>query len=170
MKEQVDCDNRKLGNITLQLAQSDHKEFLFKIFKESRPDLMSINEILENKKTKIIHHQFLIEQQQLQELYPNAEFNVIMFKGEPIGRFYINCGKTSDHIIEIGILGKYRRMGIGTRIMQSVIENAIKKEKGVNLQVAWFNYSAFSFYKKLGFQLIKENGAFYEMQFNSNQM
>lgn len=116
-------------------------------------------------KEAIILQQFTIEQQQLIQMYPDAEFNIVMLKDEPLGRLYIYHGKTTDRILEIGLLEEYRGLGIGREILEAVIENALKKGKSVCLQVAWFNQGAYGFYEKLGFEVIENKGFAYEMKY-----
>lgn len=143
----------------------DHKDFLLQLFKECRPDLAFIDGIDEKQKDAIIFQQFTIEQDQLIRMYPNAEFNIVMFNKEPIGRFCIYYGEEFHHIIEIGLLESHRGLGIGKSIMSTAIRNAVEKNKKIYLQVAWFNQNAYLFYEKLGFKAIEDNIAFKKMQY-----
>ncbi|WP_459481356.1 GNAT family N-acetyltransferase [Clostridium saccharoperbutylacetonicum] len=156
-------DNYLENIVSLCPIEICHKEFLLQLFKECRPDLAFIGNIEEQQKEALIFQQFSIEQEQLNTMYPNAEFNIVMFNKEPIGRFYINYGSLSDHIVEIGLLESYRGLGIGKKIMNMAIENALKMGKNISLQVTWFNQGAHDFYEKLGFKTIEDNGVFCEM-------
>lgn len=153
------------GIISLCPVESDHEKFLFKLFKDCRPDLSFINGLSEEQKENIIFHQFQMEQQQLVQMYPEAELNVIMHDEEPIGRIYIYKGETLHRILQIGLLEGYRGKGFGKNILLSVIADALNEGKSVKLQVAWFNQSAYEFYKNLGFKVIENNGIFYEMKY-----
>lgn len=106
-----------------------------------------------------------MEQEQLMQMYPDAELNIVMLDGEAVGRLYIHHGESADRILEIGLLEQYRGMAIGGKLVNAVIENAAKAGKTVRLQVAWFNQGAYAFYEKLGFKVIENNGVFYEMQY-----
>lgn len=160
-------DNYLENIVSLTPVQSGHKDFLLKLFKECRPDLSLIDNLNEKQKNDFMIKQFTIEQDQLSKMYPNAEFNIVMFNEEPIGRFYIYYDKEIDRIIEIGLLGGYRSKGIGGNIVRRVIEKAIEKKKTVSLQVAWFNQEAYRFYEKLGFKMVENNGIAYEMKYIS---
>lgn len=168
MEKEIIYVDKISDNISLEPAWPEYEGFLYRVFKESRPDLMYIADMEKEERDKIIYHQFLIEKQQVMSMYSSIEFKVIIYKEELIGRLYINYGKTSYHVIELGMLEKYRRMGIGRKVMTNVIEKAIEKGKSVTLQVAWYNNSAILFYKKLGFELVKNNGVFYEMKYEWN--
>ncbi|MDP4145256.1 MAG: GNAT family N-acetyltransferase [Bacillota bacterium] len=151
--------------ISLQPILPSDNDFLLKVFKECRTDLAFISGMNEEQKSNIIRQQFVIEQYQLKQTYPEAELNLVMFNGQPVGRLYINYGKNEDRIIAIGLLESYRFLGIGKKIMISVIETAAEKGKAVSLQVAWFNKSAYAFYEKLGFKVVEDNGVMYEMKY-----
>lgn len=163
MERTIDINRENI--VSLCPVELSHTDFLLKLFKECRPDLALIDGINENQKEAIIFQQFTIEQEQLSKVYPDAEFNIVMLNEESIGRLYVYHGKTSDHIIEIALLEKYRALGIGKKLMNKVIENAVGNGKNISLQVAWFNQGAYTFYKKLGFNTIKNNGVFCEMRY-----
>lgn len=118
--------NYKENIVSLCPVESVHEDFLLKLFKECRSDLEFIGNVDEKQKDDIIFQQFSIEKDQLRKMYPDAEFNIVMLDREPIGRFYIHYGKTTDRILEIGLLEKYRSLGIGKKLVIKVIQNATK--------------------------------------------
>lgn len=163
MERTIDINEESI--ISLCPLKPSHIDFLLQLFKECRPDLAMIGGINEKQIEGIIFQQFAIEQEQLMKMYPDAEFNIVMLNEEPIGRLYIYHGKLSDHIVEIGLLESYRGLGIGKKIMTTAIKNALRKGKDVSLQVTWFNKGAYTFYEKLGFKPIENNGVFWEMRY-----
>lgn len=161
----ITVDNYQKNIVSLCPVELSHKEFLLQLFKECRPDLDLIGNINEEQRDAIIAQQFNIEQEQLRKMYPDAEFNIVMVNGKPIGRLYIYYGEEFHHIIEIGLLKSYRGLGIGKKIMITAIKNATKMKKSVKLKVFWFNQGAYSFYENIGFTIIKNNTVFYEMEY-----
>lgn len=151
--------------ISLCPVEPVHEDFLLKLFKECRQDLVSIGSINEKQKDDIAFQQFTIEQEQLIKKYPDAEFNIVMFNGEPIGRLYIYYGDIVDNILEIGLLDEYRGLGIGKKLVTKLIQNARKMNKRVRLKVAWFNQRAYKFYEEIGFKVIENQGIFFEMEY-----
>lgn len=164
MKGKEEMETR---GISLCSVEASHIKFLFKVFKESRWDLEFINNLDEKQKADILFNQFCMEQGQLIQQYPNAECNIVLLNEEAIGRLYVNHGEKADRILEIGLLEEYRGLGIGRKIVTTVIENAKKAGKAVCLQVAWFNEGAYKFYERIGFVVIEENYVFREMQYKS---
>ena len=58
------------------------------------------------------------------------------------------------HITNIAVDPSYRRMGIGSRLMESVIEIAQRsKLRGLTLEVRVSNTEAISMYKRFGFKI-----------------
>jgi ribosomal protein S18 acetylase RimI-like enzyme len=157
----------KINGISLCPIEPKDNEFLLRVFKESRPDLNLINDISEEQRESIILEQFKMEKQQLEQIYPNAEFSIIKLNEEPIGRIYIYYGETTNRIVEIGLLEDYRGLGIGQRLMTTVIGNATKMKKNVRLQVAWFNQRAYKFYERIGFKVIENQEVFFEMEYTN---
>lgn len=67
------------------------------------------------------------------------------------------------HIVSIAIKPNYRRMGIGTSLMQRAMD-ALKNIYGceyVYLEVRVSNYPAIKFYEKLGFKISKTVEGYY---------
>lgn len=157
--------NEQVSIISLCPVEPSHENFLLKLFTECRPDLALIIDVSKKQKASIISQQFTMEQQQLIQMYPDAELNIVMFNKEPVGRLYVHHGETADRILEIGLLEQYRGRGIGGKLVTTVIENAAKIGKTVRLQVVWFNQGAYAFYEKVGFQVIENRDVFYEMQY-----
>lgn len=155
MKEKVYL--KELSNkVVLKPLNSVNREFLLKVFKESR-EYLAFNE-------NMIIDQFKFEQQGILREYPSAKLNVIFLDNEPVGTVYINYGEV-NRILEIAILKKYRNIGIGSQIISKIIDISLKEDKDLYFSVFWFNVKAYRLYKRLGFEVIKNIGVSYEMQY-----
>ncbi|MDR1120957.1 MAG: GNAT family N-acetyltransferase [Dysgonamonadaceae bacterium] len=62
----------------------------------------------------------------------------------------------------IAVFKEYRNLGIGRELMHHLIDSAFKKYKQISLSVDKLNY-AVEMYKKLGFEIVKENEQDYVM-------
>ena len=94
------------------------------------------------------------------ETYKNnfnpAEIQVVYFDSKPVGRLRV----VRDEEIYIGgmqILPEYRGQGIGTDLLQSLIEESEKTLKPIRLEVFHTNHVALELYKKVGFKVVEEN-------------
>lgn len=147
--------NNLVEHIQLRKVQQEDRDFLFQIFLESRSDLTLLQQ-LPNAEV-ILLHQFEIDEQQTFANYPNAENNMILYQSELIGRVTIDKSGEDYRLIWIGVRFIYRRQGIGTYLLQSLMKEASVANKGIRLKVMWFNTEARKLYSNLGFQLLEES-------------
>jgi ribosomal-protein-alanine N-acetyltransferase len=87
--------------------------------------------------------------------FKNDFSKILVFKEkeEIIGYLIFREIEPEIEILKIGVRKEYQRKGVGTKLMQKLIE--IAKEKNISkifLEVKASNLSAYNFYKKLGFK------------------
>ncbi|HEY5730848.1 MAG TPA: GNAT family N-acetyltransferase [Anaerolineales bacterium] len=89
------------------------------------------------------------------ERYIPNQNQVITFEGKDIGMIFLE-ERTDDVLLRaIEILPTHQGQGIGTRIIQVIIDDAASKQKPVSLSVLKGN-PAKSLYERLGFSVIEE--------------
>jgi ribosomal-protein-alanine N-acetyltransferase len=108
----------------------------------------------------------------LYEKYPST-FIVAEMDREVIG--YIMCRIERDftsfssfgiskkaHVVSIAVLPEYQKKGVGTTLMKEAMSNMpLYKARECYLEVRVSNTTAVSMYKRLGFQIIRKNSAYY---------
>jgi ribosomal-protein-alanine N-acetyltransferase len=87
--------------------------------------------------------------------FKNDFSKILVFKEkeEIIGYLIFREIEPEIEIFKIGVKKKYQRKGVGTKLIQKLIE--IAREKNISkifLEVKASNLSAYNFYKKLGFK------------------
>ena len=87
--------------------------------------------------------------------FKNDFSKILVFKEkeEIIGYLIFREIEPEIEILKIGVRKEYQRKGVGTKLIQKLIE--IAKEKNISkifLEVKASNLSAYNFYKKLGFK------------------
>lgn len=147
--------------VSIVPANKENQDFLKKIFFESRFDLIAIPDL--ELQSFIMQQQYQIEESQLSCCFPNFEKNLIKMDEEFVGRIYLNRNTYEYRILELGFLESYRRKGLGKAVLTLVKERALKENKAVTLQVAWFNQGAKCFYEKMGFKTLSTQAVFCEM-------
>lgn len=98
------------------------------------------------------------------EFEPN-KIQVIETKGVPVGRLRV----VRDNGIYIGglqILPSYRRQGIGTAVLKSLIQESKQANEIISLEVVIKNTRAVRLYKKLGFEVISETSEKQSMKYD----
>ena len=90
-----------------------------------------------------------------QEFNP-GEIQAICSGGETIGRLRVVRG-AEIYIGGMQILPEYRGRGVGTAILESLIEESKNTSKPIRLEVFHNNLQAFGLYESVGFKVVEEN-------------
>jgi ribosomal protein S18 acetylase RimI-like enzyme len=96
------------------------------------------------------------------KFHPN-DYIVLRYNREIIGFIKIILEKHSLYLAEVQIKKTYQNQGIGTRIIQSILDDNKLNYQRIWLQVLKGN-PAIRFYRKLGFQVFSETETHYKMQ------
>jgi len=110
----------------------------------------------------------LLNEQTLPENYPYefwlAMFNegkkhsiVAIYESNVIG--YVFC--SALQILSFAVAESFRKKGIGQQILVYCLDTFIKAQRSVSLNVRVSNTAAFRLYRKLGFNITKENIGYY---------
>ncbi|MFT9848536.1 GNAT family N-acetyltransferase [Aneurinibacillus sp. REN35] len=133
------------------------------LFFNSSSDLQNIP-IPDDAKNILIRQQFLAEQHFLKTHFPDADVGVIFWNEYPIGRLHVYRGQEAYRILAIALLPEFRNRGIGSSLLEGILQEATASKKKVCLQVAWHNGLARAFYERIGFEMVEDKGVYYEMQ------
>jgi len=91
-------------------------------------------------------------------------YQIIQFKGIDIGVQKIQEDNESVEIDIIEILPEYQNKGIGTQLLNNIINISTENNKFVSLQVLKANTRALKLYKHLGFHVINKNDTHLRMK------
>jgi ribosomal protein S18 acetylase RimI-like enzyme len=91
--------------------------------------------------------------------YPGAEYTVIELDGEPVGRLYVQRGGAETRVMEIGLVAAARGKGIGTKLLQGVLDEG----RPVTIHVERHN-PALRLYLRLGFQIVADLGVYLQLR------
>ena len=109
----------------------------------------NINLSIDNHKERILHN------------FESAK--IILYEKEKIGLLKLLKYQTSYEIEQIQIQKKFQGRGIGYKIIKDLIKKAETENMSIKLSVLKNNKAQF-LYKRLGFEIIKENKDSYIMQ------
>ena len=87
---------------------------------------------------------------------------IVRLDDEDIGMFKVERGPDKWHIIQIQLLPKYQRLGIGTKLIEMLLEEASQQKMPVFLSVLKVN-PAKNLYERLGFEVFEEKEKSYTM-------
>lgn len=113
----------------------------------------------EAQKIAFLRMQFQAQSRYYVENYPGAAFQLILLDGEPVGRLYIHRRQDEIRIMDIALLPEHRRRGIGTFLLNQILEEAKSNSVPVTIHVEQFN-PAMQLYERLGFYLKEDRGVY----------
>ena len=88
---------------------------------------------------------------------------MILAGGEPAGRLYVARWEDEIRIVDIALLPEYRGRGLGTTLLEGLIEEAEAAGKPLSIHVE-MNNPARPLYDRLGFEEAGEFGVYVLMR------
>jgi ribosomal protein S18 acetylase RimI-like enzyme len=95
--------------------------------------------------------------------YPSAAFCVIVQGAQPIGRFYVDRSPAEIRLMEISLVPQHRNRGLGTALLNQLLQEAASDGKPLTLHVER-NNPATRWYERLGLQRVAERGPYLQME------
>lgn len=95
--------------------------------------------------------------------YREADFDLLIEHGQPVGRLYVHRTARDLNVIDIALLPAHRGRGLGTFLMRRLIAEAAGAGQSVSLHVEFFN-RARALYDRLGFRQVGGDGVYLEMR------
>jgi GNAT superfamily N-acetyltransferase len=149
--------------IIFKKVSEDDFPFLRKVYRSTREEELSQANMSEEDKSRFIEFQFNAQHLHYSQAYKDAEFNLILLDDKPVGRLYIWRTETQIRIMDIALLPDFQGKGIGTKILQSIIQESEKSGKKVTMHVEYFN-PALRLYERLGFKKVDDSGIYFYME------
>jgi GNAT superfamily N-acetyltransferase len=158
----------KNSDLKLRLFSERDIPFLKSVYFSTREEeLKQVSAWTNEIKNTFLTQQFEAQHEYYQKNYVGAKFYVIEFEKESIGRlYYVEDFEGTIRIIDIAILPKFQKKGLGTIILNAIFERANTIKQPVTIHVESFN-PAMELYKRIGFKKISEtNGIYHLLQWN----
>jgi GNAT superfamily N-acetyltransferase len=152
-----------LVSVTRRPIGPQDMDFLADLYASTRADELSIVDWDEEEKAKFLKMQFDAQHAHYQEHYGNADFDIILYDGEPIGRLYLERMKDEYRLIDIALILEYRNKGLGSQLMRELLDKAADEGIPVRIHVEKFN-PALRLYERLGFRTLEDKGVYLFME------
>jgi GNAT superfamily N-acetyltransferase len=138
--------------------------FLQQLYASTRTYELSLaNEWSEAQKRAFVLGQFAAQRHHYRSHYPDAAYDVIERDHLPVGRLYFDDRPGCVHVIDIVLAPEARGRGVGTALLEALIDVATAQGKAVGIFVEKFN-PALRLYQRLGFEPIADTGVYLEME------
>lgn len=141
-------------------------EFLYRVYASTRTEELAQTDWDEAQKETFLRMQFRAQHTHYQSHYPKAQYQVILWNGEPAGRLYLEQWQSEIHLIDIALVPAYRGQGLGTAILKRIFAQAAEAGLPVRIYVEKFN-PALRLYKRLGFRAIEDKGVYWFMEWRA---
>jgi ribosomal protein S18 acetylase RimI-like enzyme len=152
--------------ISLHPIRPEDEGFLFEVYASTRLEELVALGWNEAQREAFLKMQFRAQHQSYLAQFPTADFTIIQHRGVPIGRLYIERRADEMRGIDIALLPEYRRAGLGTAIVQSLLAEATSEGKPFRIHVAKLN-RAQRLYERLGFTTLDDDGAYRFMEWRA---
>jgi ribosomal protein S18 acetylase RimI-like enzyme len=149
--------------VTLRPATQADYFFMRQLYGATREEEMQRFPFDEFRKKEFLDQQFAAQYQHYQLHYPTCERNIIVRDGKAIGRLWIDEWKDQIRLVDIALMPEHRRSGIGSKLLDDILERGRKAGKPVTIHVEAYN-PALSLYERLGFEKVDTNGVYYLMK------
>ena len=156
----------RIASHTLRPVQEQDEALLLQIYSSSRADEMALVPWDAATKQAFLQMQFSAQQKHYRAYFPDAQHEVILSEGQPVGRVYVDRRATEIRILDVTLLPETRGRGIGTLVIQDLMKEADQANKSLSIHVESFNRSL-GLFQRLGFVKTDESGASWLMEWRA---
>jgi ribosomal protein S18 acetylase RimI-like enzyme len=149
--------------VRLRPVADDDRAFLVGLYGSVREEELAPVQWDEATSRAFIEHQFSAQDRHYRHNYPGATLDVVEVDGEPAGRLYVHRGPEDIRIMDIALAPPFRGRGIGTRLLEALIDEAQASGRKLSIHVE-LNNPARSLYERLGFLPAGEHGVYVLME------
>jgi len=104
-------------------------------------------------------------QKHFSKTWDAGHISIVMIDGKPVGMIQILESDDLVEVAEFQILSVQQNRGLGSRVLEDVIELAYKQSKRISLYLGVKNSGAFSLYQRLGFEEIRRTDTHIFMEY-----
>jgi ribosomal protein S18 acetylase RimI-like enzyme len=131
------------------------RDLILRLYASTRAAEMAMVPWNDEQKRAFVESQFTAQCRSYRESFPQAAHEVLSYEGRDIGRLYVSREAERIHILDITVAPEARNAGIGTRVIEDLIEEA----PGLPLSIYVENFNpSRRLFERLGFRVASENG------------
>lgn len=141
------------------------ESFLRDLFFDVRRDEFESAGLPEPALNALLTMQHTAQKRSYELNYPDAKNSIIEFENEKIGRLLIARDAGKIHLIDISLLREFRGKGIGS----GILERLKTESEMIGLSVFKTNFGALNLYRRHDFKIVRESGAYFEMEWENDR-
>jgi GNAT superfamily N-acetyltransferase len=152
------------GTVEVRPVSPTDDDFLVSVYASTRADELAQAEWEEGQKEMFVRWQFDLQRREYNARFPDAAYSVILVDQQPAGRIWVGEDQDQIRLLDIALLPDFQNRGVGTVLLQRLINYAAQDGKVLRHMVFVLNNNAERFYERLGFKLIEDLGAYKHME------
>ena len=146
-------------NLSLREATPEDESFLLEVYASTRLEELEGFGWSDEQKQAFIKMQFLARER----VYPRVDNRIIVLNGRPVGRMLVDRSDESILLRDIALLTEFRNAGLGSRLIQDLMQEATAAGKPIKLHVLASSPAA-RLYERLGFVRSGAEATYLEMK------
>jgi GNAT superfamily N-acetyltransferase len=135
------------------------RAFIAEVYASTRVEELAVVPWTEGEKKAFTDWQSAQQEAHYALHYPGAERLVVEHRGQPAGRIYVDTTAFEVRLMEVTLLPTWRNQGLGSRLMDVLLDYADGLALPASLHVEPFN-PARRMYARLGFQARETRGIY----------
>jgi ribosomal protein S18 acetylase RimI-like enzyme len=151
-------------SVSLRPVTAADREFLVSVYAGSRAAELAQVAWDDAQKDAFIRWQFERQEEEYNQRYPGARYDVILVDNVPAGRIWVGLDEKQIRLLDIAILAEFQNRGVGTYLLQQLKDEAAREKKSLRHMVFVLNDNAYRFYERLGFSTIEDLGGYKHME------
>ena len=151
--------------VCLRPIEDADMPFLRLLYAGTRASEMAMLPWDDEQRRAFLYMQFDAQHDYYTKHYRQASFDLIVQGKMPIGRLYVEEWPREIRVIDIALLPEHCNRGVGSRMLDEIMERAASLGKGVSIHVEQDN-PAMRLYLRLGFVKVGEHGVYDLMRWN----
>jgi ribosomal protein S18 acetylase RimI-like enzyme len=131
--------------------QPEDTAFLLEVYASTRAEELDLTDWDTAARAAFVEMQFAAQHTHYTTHYPDAQYEIITFDGADVGRLYVRRTDPDIVLMDIALLPACRNRGLGSRILQTLLDEASATGRAVTLHVEANNPRARAWYERHGF-------------------
>ncbi|MGE7843727.1 GNAT family N-acetyltransferase [Lysinibacillus sp. NPDC093712] len=149
--------------IDLKAITNADEAFLFEVYSSTRNQEVDAWGWSVEQKQIFLEMQWRAQHASYKQQFPDASNSIIVVDNQCVGRLLIKELQGYHHLIDISLLPIYQGKGIGTYVINELLQKASKGKKAVILRVFQTN-PARNLYERLGFRVVSVDELYLKMR------
>ena len=154
--------------ITFRPVGPEDEAFLLELYASTRAEEMALVPWTDEQRAAFVKMQFIAQQDHYREKYPKASREIILSQERPVGQRYVAGLDQEIRIVDITLMPAERNAGIGSRLLEQLLDEANGSGKITSIYVEEFNPSL-RLFERLGFSPSEQHGIHLLLQCNPSQ-